>query len=116
MILVRLMVVSTVQRLVRDVVLVFTFTGVGFHIHCGESLSYNFYIQRGQGWNSKAKLLGLWGILKVAMVCGLGSFKIYGDSMFIIKWAKDLLKMKAIHLKQWSNRIKTMMNWFVISQ
>lgn len=66
----------------------------------------------GQGSNSKAELLRLWGILKVAMMCGLGSFKIYSDSMFIIKWAKGILKMKAIHLKHWSDRVKTMMNWF----
>lgn len=53
--------------------------GAGFHINYDDDLTYKFHLSCGQGTNSKAELLGLWGILEVAICCGLGSFRIFGD-------------------------------------
>lgn len=53
--------------------------GAGFLINCGADLTYKFRLMCGRGSNIKAKLLGPWGLLKVTICCGLGSFKILGD-------------------------------------
>lgn len=60
--------------------------GAGFTIHCGEDLSHRCSLNIGKGTNTKAELLGLWGILKAMFCFGIDSFRVFGDSSGIVNW------------------------------
>ena len=56
---------------------------------------------RRQSSNTKAELIGLWGVLFLASKCGIDSLNIYEDSNIIIEWAKGGFNLQVIHLNSW---------------
>lgn len=87
--------------------------GAGFTIRCGLDYLLKFRLACGVATNTKAELLGLWGVLKVAAICVIDSLKVYGDSMVIINWANRQAKLENTLLYHWCNRISFLLNRFL---
>lgn len=87
--------------------------GARFTISCGKEYTLKFRLACGPGTNTKAELLGLWGFLKVALLCGMDSLRIFGDSLVIIKWANKLVHLDNVLLHHWCLRISGMLNRFL---
>lgn len=84
----------------------------GFTIKCGQSLVLKFHLNGGMGTNTKVKLLGFWGILKVALLCGLDTIRIFGDSSVIINWANKKANLKNVSLQNRCNKTFSLMDKF----
>lgn len=87
--------------------------GAGFTIRCGVEYLLKFQLACGSATNTEDELLGLWGVLKVAAICGIDSLIFYGDSLVVINWENKQAKLENTQLYHWCSRIAFLVSHFV---
>lgn len=62
--------------------------GCEAQIELGFGQSYHCYWSGGEGTNSRAEMLDLWGVLQCAFWLAIEDIVVAGDSKSVIEWAK----------------------------
>lgn len=75
---------------------------------------YHFWWVGGQGTNSKAKLIALWGFLIVAKWQRIDSIQIFGNAKGIIDWVENNTSFSLSILKNWMCRIWVLVSIFQV--
>jgi ribonuclease HI len=86
--------------------------GVGGTIICTNSSVYRWFLNCGEGSNTKAELLGAWATLTIAKLLDLQFIQVLGDSKVIIDWLEQKGKLQAINIEAWKRRIKDLIPTF----
>ena len=67
----------------------------------------------GIGTNTRSELLALWSLLHYARTLGIDTIHIAGDSRIIVEWFAGKMKLEAVHLTQWMDRILELKRQFL---
>ena len=65
---------------------------------------FHFWLGLGSGTNTKAELVALWALLRLARELNIENISILGDSMAIIGWANKVHPIRNNKLFGWLNR------------
>ena len=65
--------------------------GAGFVIFINDSHFYSFSMGCGSSTNTRAELLAVWALLRAGLPVGIPLQLIFGDSMVIISWLKQII-------------------------
>jgi len=87
--------------------------GCGAQIDVSTSLRYKFYLCGGEGTNSRAEVLALWGLLYCARWLDIDSIHIFGDSRVVIEWINRKATFAPPYLQKRMHRILVLMNAFL---
>jgi hypothetical protein len=79
--------------------------GAGGIIKFSASLTYKWYMNCGQGTNTKAELMGAWATLHIAKYLDIEKLQVYGDSLVIINWLSNKGNLRVCALEGWKRRI-----------
>jgi len=86
--------------------------GPGGVIRTFDSLIYIWYLNSGEGTNTKAELLGIWATLTFSSHLSLPKIQDFGDSKVIIDWLNDKGQLKACSIEGWKIRTKDLIKNF----
>jgi ribonuclease HI len=78
--------------------------GAGGHFYISSHTSYRWTLNRGQGTNTKAELLGAWASLLLARRLNIEDLLLLGDSKVIIDWINDKVELRSAALECWKER------------
>lgn len=87
--------------------------GCGAILRINEDLYFNLRLGCGKASNTKSKLLAFWCLLYFAMVNGIPSLQVFGDSLTIVNWSKGSSKLLVLSLEHWCAIVKELMSLFV---
>ena len=73
---------------------------------------FHYWLGMGSGTNTKAELVALWALLRLARELNIDHISILGDSMAIIGWAKKVHLIRNNKLQGWLNRTADIMYTF----
>jgi ribonuclease HI len=63
-----------------------------------------WFLNCGEGSNTKAELLGLWTTLALASLWSLDHLQVFGDSRVIIDWINQKSKLHSIQIEGWKDK------------
>jgi ribonuclease HI len=86
--------------------------GAGGIINLPGSTVYKWYINCGEGTNTKAELLGVWATLTLANMWSIQKIQILGDSKVIIDWLNQKSNLQAIDIEGWKQKTRDLANLF----
>jgi ribonuclease HI len=86
--------------------------GAGGVIKTLESTVYRWFINCGDGTNTKAELLGVWATLTLATHLSLQKLQVLGDSKVIIEWLNNRGRLQASAIEGWKLRTKELIKYF----
>jgi ribonuclease HI len=72
-----------------------------------------WFINCGEGTNTKAELLGLWTALALASQWSLDHLLVLGDSRIIIDWINNKCKLHSVHIEGWKDKTKFLSKLFM---
>lgn len=87
--------------------------GCGAILRINEDLYFNLRLGCGKASNTKSELLAFWCLLYFAMVNGIPSLQVFGDSLTIVNWSKGSCKLLVLSLEHWCAIVKGLMSLFV---
>lgn len=64
--------------------------GTGGVLYISNSQSLRFKAGTGQGSNNFSELMALKLLLTLALECGLSHLQVFGDSLLVIKWLRNM--------------------------
>ena len=87
---------------------------------CGAGGTFKTHLERttkwflncGEGSNTKAELLGLWATLTLAFFWSLNHLCILGDSKVIVDWFNGNCNLHSIHVEGWKLKTQQLANHF----
>jgi ribonuclease HI len=71
-----------------------------------------WYLNCGQGTNTKAELMGLWVSLFLASSWSISHLLVRGDSRVIIDWITHKSKLNAVHVACWKQKTRELSKGF----
>jgi ribonuclease HI len=88
---------------------------------CGAGGFFKFHTKRttywfincGEGSNTKAELLGLWTTLALASLWSLDHLLVLGDSRVVIDWINKLCNLHSIQIEGWKERTLSLSKLFM---
>lgn len=86
--------------------------GAGGTILCSDSLVYRWFLNCGEGSNTKAELLGAWGTLTLAKLLDLQLIQLMGDSKVVIDWLDQKGRLQVVSIEAWKRCIKELIPTF----
>ena len=86
--------------------------GEGICLSLNESHSFEFALGAGSCTNTKAESIALWDLLFISQIMGIPTLNIFGDSAFIISWAKGTTSLIPPTLSQWCLDTKRLITHF----
>jgi ribonuclease HI len=86
--------------------------GAGGTIICATSQVFRWFLNCGEGTNTKAELLGAWGTLTLAKMLDLHCIQVMGDSKVIIDWLDQKGRLQAINIEAWKRHIEELIQTF----
>ena len=75
-------------------------------VKINENHYFKLWMGRDKGSNTKAQLLGLWGVFFFSNKSGIDSFSIFGDLKVIIEWEKGDFNLQVLLISFWCRRVK----------
>jgi ribonuclease HI len=87
--------------------------GAGGIIKLSASLTYKWYVNCGQGTNTKAELMGAWATLQLAKYLDIEKLQVFGDSLVIINWLSKKGNLRVSALEGWKRRIIILKEKFI---
>jgi ribonuclease HI len=78
--------------------------GVGGFIIGQDSSRYRWYINCGEGTNTKAELLGAWTTLTLANHLNIQNIQVMGDSKVVIDWLNHKGNLQSTAIEGWKQR------------
>jgi hypothetical protein len=81
-------------------------------ILCSDSLVYCWFLNCGEGSNTKAELLGAWGTLTLSKLLDLQFIQLMGDLKVIIDWLDQKGRLQAINIEAWKIHIEELIQTF----
>ena len=79
---------------------------------CCKNQHFHFWLGMGAGTNTKAELVALWALLRLARELNIDHISILGDSMAIIGWANKVHPIRNIKLQGWLNKTADIIDTF----
>ena len=73
---------------------------------------FHFWLGLGSGTNTKAELVALWALLRLARELNIDNISILGDSMAIIGWAGKEHPIRINKIFGWLNRTAEIIDTF----
>lgn len=73
---------------------------------------YHFWQEGGQGTNSRAEIIALWGVLLFAKWLRLEQLRVHGDAKSIIDWVKEYTLFSPTILSYQMKRKRTLVSTF----
>jgi ribonuclease HI len=86
--------------------------GAGGIIKIPNLLVYKWLFNYGRGTNNRAKLLGVWASLRLALHLSFLRLQILRDSKVIIDWLNDRARLQSSSKEGWKDRIKDFIKSF----
>jgi ribonuclease HI len=86
--------------------------GAGGIIKTPNMIVYKWLFNCGRGTNNRAKLLGIWASLRLALHLSFYRIQILGDSKVIIDWLNDRARLQSSSMEGWKDRIKDLIKSF----
>ena len=77
----------------------------GTLLKLNEEHVFNLKLNCGHGTNTKVKLFSLWCLVKFFSMMGIDTLHIFGDSLVMVNWEKQIWPLQVISLDQWCFRI-----------
>jgi ribonuclease HI len=77
-----------------------------------DSTVYRWYINCGEGTNTKAELMGVWATLTLANHWNIQKLQLMGDSKVVIDWLNHKGNLHAIDIEGWKRRTKELTTIF----
>jgi ribonuclease HI len=71
-----------------------------------------WFLNCGEGSNTKAELMGLWTSLSLATWWALNHLLVLGDSRIIIDWMNYSCNLRSIHIEGWMQRVRELSSSF----
>lgn len=87
-------------------------SGVGMIIFLSASHFLHFEFGVGARTNNEAKLLTLWGIMKLARFINISSFLVFGDLKVIIDWFNIISNLHSLILGPWQQKVRDLQDEF----
>ena len=79
--------------------------GLGMVVNLNKDHYFSLSLGGGQGTNSKAELLSLYGLLQFAAYIGISDISICGDSKALIEWMNGNFNLQVFLIKQWYQKV-----------
>jgi ribonuclease HI len=86
--------------------------GAGGTFKTHSSRITKWFLNCGEGTNTKAELLGLWATLYLASRWSLNHLHILGDSSVIVNWINHNHNLRSIHIEGWKQQTRELFNTF----
>jgi ribonuclease HI len=77
------------------------------------STVYKWYLNCGEGTNTKVELLGVWATLYITNYLSISKLQVLGDSKVIINWLNNKGNLCVSPLEGWKQRISLMKEKFI---
>jgi ribonuclease HI len=87
--------------------------GAGGVIKQPDSTVHRWFLNCGNGTNTKAELMGVWATLYLAKQWNIQKIQILGDSKVVIDWLNHRGKLQAIDIEGWKLRTKELASNFL---
>jgi ribonuclease HI len=71
-----------------------------------------WFLNCGEGFNTKAELIGLWASLFLASSWSLNHLLVLGDSRIIIEWINHKSNLQSVHIEGWKQQTRALANFF----
>jgi ribonuclease HI len=63
-----------------------------------------WFLNCGEGSNTKAELLGLWTTLALASLWSMDHLRVFGDSRVVIDWINQKCKLQSVQIEAWKEK------------
>jgi ribonuclease HI len=88
--------------------------GAGDVIKSCSLKEYRWFLNCGEGTNTKAELMGAWAALFIAKQLDISDIQLFGDSKVIIEWLRKKANLRAINIEGWKSKITNLVATFRI--
>lgn len=86
--------------------------GAGGYFKSHQKRITNWFMNCGEGSNTKAELLGLWTALALASQWSLDYLLVLGDSRIIIDWINNKSLLHSVQIEGWKAKTKSLLKTF----
>jgi len=86
--------------------------GIRFFLKINSEHHFRAYFAGGQGNNMKDEILGLWGLLLLAIRLSIKEMMVVGDSKVTIDWIIGNSNLNLLYLNNWKDQIRNLKSSF----